>query len=68
MSDYHIFKGRAVIEGDFISDMNVHALMETAIENIKDDLGYMGEFTHIKVTIEKKRKITEEEREEMELI
>ena len=47
------FKGKASFEWEFESDMKVNDLIDHAIDNIKDELRYLGELKNIKVTIEK---------------
>jgi len=51
------FKGRASFEWEFESDLSVNDLIDHAIDNIKDDLGYLGELKNIKVTIKKGKSI-----------
>jgi len=57
------FKGKASLEWKFESDMKVKDLIDHAIDNIKDELGCLGEFIKIKVAI-KKGKPIDDEREE----
>ena len=54
------FKGKASFEWEFESDMKVNDLIDHAIDNIKDELGCLGEFKKIKVTIKKGKRIDDE--------
>lgn len=51
------FKGKASFEWEFESDMNVKDLIDYCIDNIKDELDYLGELKNIKVTIKKGKPI-----------
>ena len=54
------FKGKASFEWEFESDLSVNALIDHALDNIKDDLGYFGELKNIKVTIKKGKPVEDE--------
>ena len=47
------FKGKASFEFKFESDLGVSDLIDHAIDNIKDELVYLGELKKTKVTIKK---------------
>lgn len=51
------FKGKASLEWDFESDLKVNDLIDYAIDNIKDALECLGEFTKIEVTIKKRKPV-----------
>lgn len=49
------FKGRASFDFEFESDLGVSDLIDYALDNIKDELAYLGELKNIKVTIKKRK-------------
>jgi len=55
------FKGKASFEFEFESDLGVNDLLDHAIDEIKDELGCLGELKNIKVTIKKGKSIPDNE-------
>ena len=55
------FKGKASFEFEFESDLGVNDLLDHTIDEIKDELGCLGELKNIKVTIKKGKSIPDDE-------
>ena len=55
-----MFLSEEIREFEFESDLGVNDLIDHAIDNIKDELGYLGKLKNIKVTIKKGKSVDDE--------